>query len=239
MEGMKRPNPGNNSPGAYAEYIMVRPDMVRKLPDSVSDKEAALTEPAAVALHAVRQAKVGLGDRVLITGGGPIGLLCAVWARLSSASCVVLTEVDSFRRTFAMEMGDADEAFDAADPDLRRKIKKASDGGFNIAIETSASDAGIHTAMSVLKPHGRMVLAGINFKSQPVSTLLHTIKELKVIGSFGYFPEEFDLTIRFLAEKRLGIEKMVTRVISFEDLQEVFHEMDLKAAKDIKIIIKP
>jgi len=238
MEGMKRPNPGNNSPGAYAEYIMVRPDMVRKLPDSISDKEAVLIEPAAVALHAVRQARLALGDSVLITGGGPIGLLCAAWARLSSASYVALSEVDSFRRTFAMEMGDADEAFDATDSDLHRKLKKASRGGFDVVIETSASDAGIHTAMSALKPRGRMVLAGINFKNQPIPTLLHAVKELEQKGSFAYSPEEFDLTMLCLAEKRLRIEKMVTRAICFEEMQKMFDKIDTKDANDIKIILQ-
>ncbi len=239
MEGMKRPNPGNNSPGAYAEYIRVRPDMVRKLPDSVSDKEAALIEPAAVSLHAVRQARVGLGDRVLVTGGGPIGLLCATWAQLGGASYVALTEVDSFRTAFAMEMGGADEAFDAADPDLQRKLKKASCGGFDVAIETSASDAGIHTAMSALRPRGRMVLTGINFSSQSIPTLLHTVKELEQKGSFAYFPEEFDWTIGYLAEKRLRIEKMVTRAIGFEEIQQVFEQIDAKDVDDIKIIVQP
>ena len=73
--------PGLTAPGAYAQFFASRPDMVRKLPDTVSDVEAALIEPTAVALHAIRLAGLKPGDKVLVTGGGIIGLLSAAWAR--------------------------------------------------------------------------------------------------------------------------------------------------------------
>jgi threonine dehydrogenase-like Zn-dependent dehydrogenase len=239
MEAMKREIPGNNSPGAFAEYVSIRPDMVRKLPDSVSDKEGALVEPAAVALHAVRQSGLGPGDRVLITGGGPIGLLCAAWARTGGASRVALTEVDHFRRAFAMETGDVDEAFDAGATELHKMLKKYSKGGFDTAIETSASDAGIHAAMSALRPRGRLVLAGINFNNQQVPTLLYAVKELDQVGSFAYLPEEFDMCIQYLAEEKLNIKKMITQEIRFEKTQEVFEEMAQRTGGHIKIILRP
>ncbi|MBU0992148.1 MAG: alcohol dehydrogenase catalytic domain-containing protein [Proteobacteria bacterium] len=239
LQGMKRPVPGNSSQGAFAEYIKIRPDMVRKLPDTLSDKEAILIEPAAVALHAVRKANIGVGNRVLITGGGPIGLLCAAWARINGASSIVLTEVDPFRKTFASETGDVDEVFDAGDPDLSRILKKFSKGGFDVAMETSANDAGLLTAVSALKSKGRLVIAGINFKLQKVPTLLMTIKELECHGAFAYHPQEFDAAIDFLAKKRLQIEKLITRVIALDEVPEMFETMTKGPSEDIKIMIQP
>jgi 2-desacetyl-2-hydroxyethyl bacteriochlorophyllide A dehydrogenase len=238
-EVKKRPIPGNNSPGAYAEYVSLRPDMVRKLPDSVSRKGAILIEPAAVALHAVKRSKLAVGDRVLITGGGPIGLLSAAWARLNGASMVVLTEPDPFRKTFAENMGNVDLVLDANDPVLIRTLHKLSKGGFDAAMETSASDAGLMTAITALRPGKRLVLAGINYNPQPISTLMITARELECRGAFAYLPREFDTALDFLAQKKLQADRMVTRVIRLEEVPETFKKMTQAPSNDIKIMIQP
>src|SRR5512142_2221847 len=79
---------GIDVPGMFAEYVLAAADKVYKLPQSVSLKAGALVEPTAVAVHAVRRAGVKLGDRVVVLGGGPIGLLCAQVARVASSAPV-------------------------------------------------------------------------------------------------------------------------------------------------------
>lgn len=239
LNGMKRPNPGNNSPGAYAEYIKVRPDMVRKLPDSVSDKEAAMIEPAAVAFHAVKEAMIQPGDRVLITGGGPIGILCAAWAKINGAAYVAITEIDPFRISFSADTKFADDVFDAADAGLKKTLKKVSKGGFDAALDTSASDAGANTIISALKPHGKMVLAGINFNPQSINTLALTIKELKLFSAFAYLPFEFDITLDYITKKALAVVPLVTRSIEIGAVQDTFERLKSGKSKDIKVVIVP
>ena len=239
LNGIKRPNPGNNSPGAYAEYISVRPDMVRKLPDSVSDPAAALTEPASVALHAVKKAGIKTGDRILVTGGGPIGILCAAWAKISGASYVAIAEIDPFRIRFIADTKLADDVFDAADTGLKKTLKKASAGGFDAAIETSAADAGINTAVSALKPCGIMVLAGINFNPQPINTLALTIKEVSLFSAFAYLPFEFDIALDYIAKNTLSVESLVTRAIDLASVPGAFEDISSGRTKDIKIVITP
>jgi len=239
LQGMKRPTPGNNSPGAYAETLMIRPDMVRILPDSITDTEAVMIEPAAVALHAVHQSGLVVGSRVLITGGGPIGVLAAAWARLAGASLVVLTEVDAFRKAFVEKKGDADAVLDGRDPDLGRKLKKISAGGFDVAIETSAKDQGYHTALSALKPRGTLVLAGISFAMQQIPTLLSVIKEITTVGAFAYTTDEFDTALKCISEKRLDVESMVTKTIGFDDVQAVFECLSSPSPDQMKVVIRP
>ena len=239
LNGLKRPAPGNNSPGAYAEFIAVRPDMVRKLPESVSDMEAVLVEPAAVALHAVRKSAIQAGDCVLITGGGPIGLLCASWARLSGAAYIGLTEIDPFRINFARENEFVDEAFDAANAGLSKTLKKVSKGGFDIAIETSASDAGINTAVSALKPQGRMVLAGINFKIQSIHTLGFTVKELAMYSAFAYLAAEFDIALDYISRNKLTVESLVTQSSGLGEVQGIFEKLSSGHLNAIKVLIQP
>jgi threonine dehydrogenase-like Zn-dependent dehydrogenase len=130
LNGMKRLNLGQNSPGAYAEYISVRPDMVRGLPDTISDVEAAMIEPAAVALHAVRTSGMHEGDTVLVVGGGAIGLLCAAWARIHGASRIFLSEVNEARAASARAMGDADEVVDGRDPGMASSVRKSTAAGW-------------------------------------------------------------------------------------------------------------
>jgi 2-desacetyl-2-hydroxyethyl bacteriochlorophyllide A dehydrogenase len=237
-KGMRRSIPGNNSPGAYAQYLKVRPDMVRKLPDSISDPEAAMIEPASVALHAVHKACIKAGDRVLITGAGAIGLLCAAWARISGASSIALTEINANRRAFAQKAGDVDFVFDAADPRLVSTMKKAIQGGFDVAIETSASDGGINTAISALKPRGKLVLAGISFHAQAIMTILLVIKEIEQRAALGYLPKEFDSALDYIANKRLSVVKYITRTICLDEVQESFECLSSSTSGDVKILIR-
>ena len=78
------------NPGAYAEYSSCRPDMVKKLPDNVTFDQAAMVEPSSVSLHAVNLAKMQKGDKVLIVGGGIIGLMCAEFAKLNGAKYIAI-----------------------------------------------------------------------------------------------------------------------------------------------------
>ena len=236
--GMKRSIPGNNSPGAYAQYLKVRPDMVRKLPDSIGGLEAAMIEPASVALHAVHKAGITTGDRVLITGGGSIGLLCAAWAKISGASYITLTEINANRRAFAMESGDVDAVFDATDAKLVSSMKRAIQGSFDVAIETSASDGGINTAISALRPSGRLLLAGISFHPQAIMTLVLVIKEIDQKSALGYLPEEFDLTMEYIMRKKLNVAKIISRTIGLHEVQDAFERLSSNTSADVKILIR-
>jgi 2-desacetyl-2-hydroxyethyl bacteriochlorophyllide A dehydrogenase len=237
-KGMKRSIPGNNSPGAYAQLLSVRPDMVRKLPDSISDPEAAMIEPASVALHAIHKAGIKAGDKVLITGGGTIGLLCAAWARISGASFIALTEINANRRAFAQNAGEVDFVFDATDPRLVSTMKRAIQGGFDTAIETSASDEGINTAISALKPRGILVLAGISFHAQAIMTVLLVIKEIEQRSALGYLPKEFDSALDYIANKRLSVDKYISRTICMDEVQDAFECLSSSTSADVKILIR-
>ncbi|MGB4270089.1 MAG: alcohol dehydrogenase catalytic domain-containing protein [Spirochaetota bacterium] len=230
---------GNTVHGAYAEYVSVRPDMVQKLPDTVSNKEASLIEPAAVALHAVTMGRVQKDDIVLIIGGGPIGLLSALWAKAIGVACIVIVEIDIYRKSFASSLQGITAVVDGNDPDIRKKLKSISDGGFTVAIETSATDAGIHTASMALTPKGRLVLAGINFNNQLVSTLLLIAKEITQIGSMGYTISEFDAVIDTLKSKVLDIAPLVTHTVMLEELPYTMTKLYNKSFDAIKILVTP
>ncbi|MGB9791090.1 MAG: zinc-dependent alcohol dehydrogenase [Thermacetogeniaceae bacterium] len=230
---------GIYAPGAYAEYLAIRPDMVRKLPENVSELEGAMTEPTAVALHAIRLAGVRPGDKVLVTGGGIIGLLCAAWARIAGAGYIALTEPNPGRRENALKAGDADEVFDPSDQELAKKLEEASKGGFDVAFECAAVPAAIATAIQVLRKGGRLILLGVSYSPTSIPTLPVLLKELELKGSFGYLPSEFDLAIELMAKKTIATERFVSKMIGLEEIQEAFEALASGKGGEVKIVIRP
>lgn len=238
LKSLKRKIPGNNSDGAFAEFLKIRSDMVRKLPDSVNDIEGAMVEPAAVALHAVRTSGIRPGDAVMISGGGPIGLLCAAWAKINGVAYIAITEINEFRMRFAEQNGNADDVFNAADPDFATQVRKKTGGGFDVVIETSAADAGINLALMMLKPRGRLILAGISAKPQAVLTIVAAAREITQKSVMAYFPEEFDTAIDYIAEKRIDVEKLVTGTAELTGLGDAFERLSSGNSNDIKMICR-
>lgn len=232
-------SPGITAPGAYTEFFAARPDMVRKLPDTVSDDEATMIEPTAVALRAVHLGGVQPGDKVLVTGGGIIGLLCAAWARIAGASYIALTEANPKRAEKALEMGDVDEVFDAKDEELVKKLLTASKGGFDQALECAAVAPAVNTTIQSLKYGGKLVLVGVNYSPVPVSTLLIVLRELEVKGTIGYAPEEFDQSIELMAKKVIETERFISRTVGLDGVQDAFEQLTSGDNPDVKIIIQP
>jgi 2-desacetyl-2-hydroxyethyl bacteriochlorophyllide A dehydrogenase len=232
-------SPGITAPGAYAEFYAARPDMVRSLPDSVSDAEATMIEPTAVALRAVHLAGIKPGDKVLITGGGIIGQLCAAWARIAGASYIALSEANPKRAEKAMEMGDVDKVFDAKDEDLVKKLQAASKGGFDQALECAAVAPAVNTAIQALKFEGKMILVGVNYSLVPITTLLTVLHEIEIKGTIGYSPKEFDQSLEMMAKKVIDTERFISATVGLDGVQGAFEQLTSGDTSDIKIIIEP
>lgn len=230
--------PGIRADGAYAEYLACRPDMIRKLPNSISDDEATMLEPAAVTLRAVRSAGIKPGDKVLINGGGVIGLLSAAWARFAGASYIALTEANKPRGENAAKMGDIDAYFDATDPELLQKLLQGSGGGFDQAIDCTAVPSAIDTAVKTMNRGGRIVLSGISYKPIPIDTLEAVRKELEFKGTIGY-SHEFDKAIKLIESKCFNVERFISGSIELDAIQATFERLTSGLYPDVKILVKP
>jgi len=230
--------PGISTPGAYAEYIAVNPMMVRRLPDTMSMEEGAMVEPAAVALRAIHLGKVETGDKVLIVGSGIIGLLCAAWARISGAAYIALSEINPLRREKALAYGDVDEVFDAADPKLQKKLLKITDGGFDKTFECAGPAPAVQAAIGATGYGGTVVLVGVNYDLVPIYTMRVNMREILIKGSYGYSPEEFDMSIDYMARKVLKTERFVDDMVDFEGLQNAFERLNDPKGDAVKIMLK-
>ncbi|MCG6878608.1 MAG: alcohol dehydrogenase catalytic domain-containing protein [Deltaproteobacteria bacterium] len=236
---LKRGIPGVTAPGSYAEYFSARPDMVRKLPDTVSDVEAAVVEPATVALHAVNLANIKAGDKVLIVGGGVIGLLCAVWARIYGASFLGMSETNESRGAKALAFGDIHAMFNAKDPELTSTLKKTAKGLFDKAIDCSGSAGGINAAIDVLNHQGTLLLVGISYAPIPVMTLPVCRKEMRLIGDMGYSIPEFEHTMEMMSRGMIDTKRFVDDKIDLDEVQGAFERLSSGNAPEVKILIEP
>lgn len=214
---------GVDSWGAFQEYWCVPQDRLHRIPDALDDVEGALVEPLAVAVHDVRRAPMEVGDRALVIGGGPIGLLVALVARLAGAE-VALAEVNPFRLEKARAFGL--RAVNPKEEDLKAWVEGWTDGaGADLAFEVSGSPSGARAMTQVVRVRGTICLVGIHAQPPPVDLQQFLARELSLVGCRVYEPVDFDRAIRIAASGALNLKAMVTDILPLKDATQGFEKM--------------
>ncbi len=227
------------NPGALAPKMAIRPDMVYKVPNNITDEEVAMTEPAAVGLHAVHLADVKVGNRVLVIGGGIIGLVSAMFAKMEGASYVAISETNPKRGEKAVQLGVADEWFNALDPEFSNKVVSRTYEGFDIVIECCGNAPAVTSSLTSVKTGGTVVLVGVSLEPITIPTVLAVMHELKVLGAIAYTKEEFRTCIELMANKRINMLKFLSKEIGLEDVQSAYQELTSGTSDSIKILVDP
>lgn len=226
-------------PGAYAPKLSVRPDMVIKVPDTITDDEVSMVEPTAVGLHAIHLADIKVGAKVLVIGAGIIGLVSAMFAKKEGASYVAVSETNEARGKKAVELGVADEWFDAKKESFMNDIMTKTGGGFDVVIECCGNAPAVSSALMTARPGGTVVLAGVALGSITIPTVVAVMSELTLKGAIAYTKEEFETCINLMASKQIDVRNFVSKVIGLEGVQEAFEELTCGTSDSIKILIDP
>lgn len=185
--------------------------------DDLTSGEAAMAEPLAVALHAVRQAGPMLGRKVLVTGCGPIGNLVILAARRAGADLVVATDLSSFTLEMARSAG-ADETVNVHDGDLSAYAAKK--GVFDVLIECSGAASAVAGAVAAMRPGGTIVQLGLGGDmTLPVQEM--TAKELSLRGSFR-FHEEFFTGVRLMQKGLIDVAPLITQTFQMDQAEDAF-----------------
>ena len=222
------------NPGGLAKKTKVRPDMVLKLPDSVSDEEGAMVEPTAVGLHAIHLADIKVGDKVLVIGGGIIGLVSAMFAKMEGASYVALSETNKERGKKAVKLGVADEWFDA-----KENLVTKTNGGFDVVIECCGNSPAVGTSLMTVEPGGTVVLVGVSLGTVTIPTIVGVMKELTIRGAIGYTKEEFQTCIDLMAEKKIDVLKFIDDIVGLKDVQTSYERLTSGTDDAVKILVDP
>ncbi len=225
--------------GGYAEYLSCRADMVKKLPDKVTFYGATLVEPSAVSLHATNLAKINVGDKVLIIGGGIIGLMAAEFARLNGATYIALMETNLKRGKKALRYGSVQELFNANDKEVINKALKKSNGGFDKVIECCGNQYAVSEAIMTVKPGGTVVLVGVATGNISIPVVAGVMKEINMQGAIAYTEKEFETCIELIEKKVINVEKYIDSKIGLDKVQDAFVDLTSGKTDNIKIVIKP
>jgi (R,R)-butanediol dehydrogenase/meso-butanediol dehydrogenase/diacetyl reductase len=230
---------GLHTDGAFAPYVNVPAYTLYKIPDDMPFEIAAVVEPLAVGMHAVRRAPVIAGDNVVVFGGGTIGLSALQCAKAAGAAKVIVVEMAQARKEFAKKLG-AYAVLDPTQCDVAAEVHKLTDGlGADVAIECVGSDKTVPVALQSIRPRGIVVTAGVFEKDTPIQFNNVTFPEKEIKGSLGY-NGEFATVISMLSDGRLDANTMITGKIKLDDiLEKGFMELINNKDKNIKIIVSP
>ena len=128
-----------------------------------------MIEPSGISYRAVKEADVKLGDRVLVTGAGIIGLLAVEWAKARGARYVALTEINE-KNCYCKELSPADGVFNAKDPEIAEKLVEATGGKFDKIIECTAVAESVNLGIKTVRHSGTIILVGVGNKELPLMT---------------------------------------------------------------------
>lgn len=224
---------GIDSPGSLRNRWNVSPDVLVRLPASLPLDRAALVEPVAVSVHDVRRADVRPGERAVVVGGGPIGVLIAVAARHAGAE-VVVAEVDPERRAMVAGLG-----FDVLDPgadDLVARVAEWTAGaGADVVFEVSGAASAVLGATSLARVRGRLVIVAIHPRPRPVDLKQIFWRELTVLGARVYERRDFETAVTMLADGVVPADRLITGTVPLTRVADAFEQ--LSAGKAMKVLV--
>ena len=215
---------GIDSPGAMQQAWTVPADTLIPLPETLALEHAALVEPTAVAVHDVARAEVQEGERVVVVGGGPVGVLIALVATATGAE-VRVVELSAHRRALAQKLGLT--VWDPAADDISKLIQDwTDDAGADVAFEVSGAEAGVQSAVDALGVRGRLCLVAIHPKPRQVNLHRFFWRELTLIGARLYQRTDFQTAVRLIADHVIPAEQLISRVVPLSETPAAFEALE-------------
>ncbi|WP_405854356.1 alcohol dehydrogenase catalytic domain-containing protein [Streptomyces sp. NBC_01515] len=215
---------GIDSPGAMQQRWTVPAATLVRLPGTLALDLAALVEPTAVAVHDVGRAEVTGGEKVVVVGGGPVGILIALVARATGADIRVV-EPSAHRRLLAEELGLT--AWDPATDDVAALVGRwTGDAGADVAFEVSGAAAGVDTAVDVLGVRGRLCLVAIHSRPREVDLHRFFWRELTLVGARLYSRRDFETAVALVADGTVPAGRLISKVVPLTQAPAAFEALE-------------
>ena len=215
---------GVNEPGAFAEYLRLPAFNVVPLPDAIDDEIGAILDPLGNAVHTALSFDL-VGEDVLITGAGPIGIMAAAVARHVGARHVVITDINPARLELAAKVADV-TAVDVSKEDLREVMARLKIvQGFDVGMEMSGAQAGLDQMVEAMVMGGRIAMLGIPPGKSPVDWSRIVFKAITIKGVYGR--EIFETWYKMIAmlENGLQVREVITHRFRVDDFAAGFEAM--------------
>jgi (R,R)-butanediol dehydrogenase/meso-butanediol dehydrogenase/diacetyl reductase len=224
---------------AYAEYTVMEEWEPMLVPDNVSDEAAAMCEPLAVAVHAVRVSQLKMGDYVGVLGAGPIGLLCLQAAKAAGASGVFVSEPSPARREAALAVG-ADAVIDPITEDVEARMVSLTGGlGPRVVFECAAAKSTLDQGLNLVARNGQVVLIALAWEPTAVLPVDWVGSEVTLLASMGTRPEDWRIAMELIASEKVDMAPLLSDAgfIPLEGIQEAFESL-VKPTTQLQIVVK-
>ena len=223
--------------GGMGERVEVPEENLVLLPDNVSDLQGALLEPSAVAVNAIDEAELRVGQSVLITGAGPIGALTALAARASGASRIFVYDPNK-RRLAHLERFDDLRLFGGSPEEVLDAISRETEAGVDAAIECAGHLAAFDLCVDALRHVGTLALVGLFMERQPVDLFRLCEKGIRLMGCLGNDITNGPRLTAMIGSGGFPVETMVTDVISLDEaVEKGFDALARPGTDHLKILI--
>jgi len=215
----------------------------------VSDEAAAMLEPATVALHAIRRARLPVGAGCVVLGAGPIGLLTLQCALAAGAGAVLVIEPHPARRRKALELGacavldpsgeageEGGEAGEAALAEALRGVFGAV--GPDVVFDCAGLPSTIQQSADLVRRGGVVSLVGLSAHPAQIEPGAWLAREVTLVASLAYLAEEFEVTMGLVQDGRLRCEPLLTSRAPLDAIQDAFQRLH-SSPEEIKILVQP
>lgn len=240
---------GSRSDGAFAEFVVAPKENLIPVPQGVTLEEASMTEPAAVALHALRRVQTSLvGSVVAIFGAGPIGLMTAQWARIMGAAEVFLFDIVAEKLELAKRLG-FDKVFNSATEEPIKVVSaQTGEKGAHVCIEAAGVPATYRDALGSVGRGGSVVLLGnpaadVTLPAALISQLMR--REVSVFGTWNSDysaagnDDDWRTVLQAIAAGTLTLMPLITHKVPLVDSADMLQKMRDKSEFYAKVLIHP
>jgi D-xylulose reductase len=208
-----------------------------RLPDNVTMAEGAMVEPFAIGMQAAARAKIKPGDVALVTGSGPIGLMCALSALAGGCATVFITDLVEEKLQIAARYENIKPLLIPRD-DVSERLKAATEGwGADVVFECAGAAASIQTALDAVAPAGCVVWVGMPVDPVPVDIVLAQSKEIRMETVFRY-ANMYDRAIALIGSGKVDLKPLISETFDFEESIKAFDRAVEARPTDVKIQIK-
>ena len=216
--------------GFFAESIVMRPRNLIPLPESVSDEEAAIVEPVALALHVLDSLAPNVGDWATIIGQGPIGLLMTQVAKLKGCKVIVI-DLEDYRLKLAEKYG-AEHCINAREEDAVKRVKEITKRGSDVVVEAAGTTRTVEQTPFMVRKAGKVALVG-EFRGY-----LNLEEADGALFFTSYIsPVEYPMAVELIAKKIVDVKGLVTHKFRLVDFEKALQTADNPAEKPLKVVI--
>jgi L-iditol 2-dehydrogenase len=229
---------GFQTDGAAQEFFPVKAEMVLPLPPSISLDQAAMVEPVAVAVHALRRGGEIAGKKVLVLGAGTIGNLVGQSARAMGAECVMVTDLSEYKLGMARVVG-LPNAVNTQKEDLGEAIQSAfGPDKADLILECVGAQGTITQAVELARKGSTIVVVGVFGKKPVVDLGLVQDRELNVLGTLMYQKTDYEKAIELVADGLVHLDPLITHRFPFEQYLEAYHAIEESQGQYMKVMIE-